>query len=332
MTGVGLAWRWRAAPDGLQPFQPGRDLRAVIDLLESGFGADLEARDRRWLADLSALSGTGPLAGWVMRFFPYADSAFKGYVWYAGGRLVGNASVIHSSDDLWIIANVVTHPDYRRRGIARDLMDAAIEAAQARGARQIQLQVRADNAAALRLYDRLGFWRMNAATLLRLPSPRDAQRLGRPATGWTMIRLGRSTQARARRLLTRIGEIDRGGPTSLAVQAAESGSLLDRLDDWMQGRSRYAWAATAGGELRGLIAAHGMRWQGPHRLDLVVDPAWAGRVEAPLTDVALAALARHARFEIEAEVDAGRTTVIDTLIQAGFRGARTLERLALDLD
>jgi ribosomal protein S18 acetylase RimI-like enzyme len=332
MTSISVLDRQRSVPDGLSGFRPGRDLQEVISLLEAGFGDDLEARDRRWLADLSAVSGAGPLFTWLTWFVPPGNQAFKGFVWHVNGRLVGNASVMRSGEDLWIIANVVTHPDYRRRGIARGLMEAAIEAARASGARQIQLQVRADNAGAQQLYKRLGFWHMNAATALRLPNASESRRLGVPADGWTLVRTGSSTRARARKLLARAGEVNRGGPTGLVAQAIEHTGPLSRVDDWMQGRRRYAWAATAGGEFRGMIAAHGMRWRGPHRLDMVISPTWQGRVEATLVDVALTALSRHPTFDIEAEINASRPEAIDALVRAGFQTIRTLDRLALDLE
>ncbi len=331
MTSVSILDRQRTVPDGLSAFQPRRDLAAVIELLETGFGDDLEARDRRWLSDLSALSGAGPLFAWLAWLVPPGDHAFKGFVWYDSGRLVGNASMMRSSDDLWIIANVVTHPDFRRRGIARALMEAAIGAARARGAHQIQLQVRADNAAAQHLYVGLGFWHMNAATALRLPSAAGSVRLGVPANGWTLVRSGKSTRGRARRLLARAGDLDRGGPAGLVVQAVDHVSLWDRLDDWLQGRTRYAWAATAGGEFRAMIVVHAGHWHGPHRLDMVVDPTWQGRVEATLVDAGLAALARHPGYEVEAEIHADRSAAVDALVRSGFRVIRTLDRLALDL-
>jgi hypothetical protein len=239
---------------------------------------------------------------------------------------------MRSGEDLWIIANVVTHPDYRRRGIARGLMEAAIQAARDCGARQIQLQVRADNAGAQRLYERLGFWHMNAATSLRLPQAVGIRRLGVPAEGWTLVRTGSSTRGRARQLLARSGEINRGGPTGLVAQAIEQTGITHRLDDWMQGRTRYAWAATAGGEFRGMIAVHAMRWRGPHRLDMVISPTWQGRVEATLVDVALDAIGHHPSFDIEAEINASRPEAIDALVRAGFHTVRTLDRLALDLE
>jgi ribosomal protein S18 acetylase RimI-like enzyme len=48
-------------------------------------------------------------------------------------------------------------PAQQRRGVGRDLLAAAIEAATERGARRLTLRVLATNAAARRLYSSMGF-------------------------------------------------------------------------------------------------------------------------------------------------------------------------------
>ena len=55
------------------------------------------------------------------------------------------------------INGVAVDPAYRRRGIARALLDAAIDEARSRGARRLTLRVFAPNAAARALYDAAGF-------------------------------------------------------------------------------------------------------------------------------------------------------------------------------
>ena len=334
MTGteIGAFNHLYTGPDGLARFNPGRDLRPVIELLELGFGDDLEARDRRWLAELNVLAGAGPLLNWMAQLFPPARGALSGFVFYADGKLVGNASLMRSSSDVWVVANVVTHPDYRRRGVAARLMDATLDSARARGARQIQLQVRSQNDAAQTLYRNLGFWRMNAASTLRLRSPGAARTLGVTPSGWSLYRPGFGDKEQIRRLLARAGEIDRGGPAGLVMQYYERQRVVDALDDMLAGRKRNAWAAMAGGEFRALMVAQAQGRQPPHRLDLVVDPFWEGRVEAPLLDAAMQSLKGQAPYEVEMEVDVRRGDLLAALSATGFRVIRTLDRLALDLN
>lgn len=55
------------------------------------------------------------------------------------------------------IQNVAVHPRHRGCGLARHLLDRALEDGVDSGARSAQLEVRAGNAVALRLYASLGF-------------------------------------------------------------------------------------------------------------------------------------------------------------------------------
>jgi ribosomal-protein-alanine N-acetyltransferase len=55
------------------------------------------------------------------------------------------------------VNNVASHHDYRRIGVGRSLMEAAIDEAGRRGAMHVLLEVRASNVAAQLLYRDLGF-------------------------------------------------------------------------------------------------------------------------------------------------------------------------------
>lgn len=55
------------------------------------------------------------------------------------------------------VNNVASHQDYRRIGIGRSLMEAAIDEARRRGVVQVILEVRASNESAQLLYRSLGF-------------------------------------------------------------------------------------------------------------------------------------------------------------------------------
>jgi ribosomal-protein-alanine N-acetyltransferase len=55
------------------------------------------------------------------------------------------------------VNNVASHRDYRRIGIGRSLMEAAIDESRRRGVAHVILEVRASNEAAQLLYRELGF-------------------------------------------------------------------------------------------------------------------------------------------------------------------------------
>ena len=56
--------------------------------------------------------------------------------------------------------SLATQPDARGKGVGSSLLDACAEFAQRRRCRALRLEVRADNVAAIRLYERLGYQRI----------------------------------------------------------------------------------------------------------------------------------------------------------------------------
>lgn len=62
--------------------------------------------------------------------------------------------------DLGLIGHIVSiavHPDYRKRGLGRFLMEKAEEELKRRGCRRVFLEVRVSNTPAIKLYQRLGY-------------------------------------------------------------------------------------------------------------------------------------------------------------------------------
>jgi ribosomal-protein-alanine N-acetyltransferase len=72
------------------------------------------------------------------------------------GRLVAYINFWTVHDEVHVL-NLATHPECRRRGLARRLIEHAVEIGLARGAREVTLEVRRSNEAAIALYKRSGF-------------------------------------------------------------------------------------------------------------------------------------------------------------------------------
>ena len=66
---------------------------------------------------------------------------------------VGSQSVEGEAD----MMNVAVHPEYRRRGIARMLINELMDALAKQGVHSLALEVRDSNAPAIALYEQLGF-------------------------------------------------------------------------------------------------------------------------------------------------------------------------------
>ena len=79
-----------------------------------------------------------------------------GFVCLEDGRAVAYGGMMLAPDEAQV-TNIATHPDFRRRGLAREVTGALIREAQQRGLEQIVLEVRASNEGAIALYRALGF-------------------------------------------------------------------------------------------------------------------------------------------------------------------------------
>ena len=66
---------------------------------------------------------------------------------------IGSQTVLEETD----MMNVAVHPDFRRQGIAEALVNGLVEHLKAMGSRCLTLEVRASNAPAIALYEKLGF-------------------------------------------------------------------------------------------------------------------------------------------------------------------------------
>ena len=66
---------------------------------------------------------------------------------------VGSQTVLDETD----MMNIAVHPNYRRRGVAKQLVERLVETLKQRGSRCLTLEVRASNEPARKLYEKLGF-------------------------------------------------------------------------------------------------------------------------------------------------------------------------------
>lgn len=137
-----------------------RDLPAIADLIELCFSSTLDPEGRSFIDQMRRNGRDSSFLNWAPRVIETVSLPLSGFVWENNGRVVGNVSLIPFSkrgQKIFLIANVATHPDFRRQGIARELTTAAVNRAREKHAQAIWLHVRDDNPGAIRLYNELGF-------------------------------------------------------------------------------------------------------------------------------------------------------------------------------
>ncbi|GAB4573884.1 MAG: hypothetical protein Kow0077_17720 [Anaerolineae bacterium] len=105
-----------------------------------------------------------PVIRVLQAFLPPVRDLMRGFVWEADGQPVGMVNVTRQGGSTnWLIGNVAVLPAYRRRGIARQLVSAAVDLARSKGAERIVLDVVRGNEPAIQLYERLGFTRFSGS-------------------------------------------------------------------------------------------------------------------------------------------------------------------------
>lgn len=82
----------------------------------------------------------------------------RAWVYEEAGQVTANAVLLYRANSAQArLYSLVVHPDHQGRGIARALLETVEHAAAARGCNRLSLEVRTDNAPALRLYQKAGF-------------------------------------------------------------------------------------------------------------------------------------------------------------------------------
>jgi ribosomal protein S18 acetylase RimI-like enzyme len=144
----------------LRPLNILHDLPQVADLIELCFESTMDDDGQSYVQQMRKASKDQDFLRWAGRVMESTSMPLAGYVWEEGGKIIGNVSLVfqvHQGRKLALIANVATHPNYRRHGIGRTLTERGMLGARQKGAREIWLQVRDDNPTAIRIYADLGF-------------------------------------------------------------------------------------------------------------------------------------------------------------------------------
>ncbi|MBN1200270.1 MAG: GNAT family N-acetyltransferase [Anaerolineae bacterium] len=162
-----------------RPFKLPADLSVMADLIppcfqypENEAWSIQEDEVENWVDTINGIRRIWPLFRLIQLIVPPMRDAMRGFIWEEDGKAVGLCNVIRKGfTDQWLIGNVAVLPDYRRRGIARQLVQACLDYARGRGSEVIVLDVLAGNVPAYSLYEKLGFEHYSGETQLLYDSP-----------------------------------------------------------------------------------------------------------------------------------------------------------------
>lgn len=330
-----------SARNGIRPFEIGRDLRPVAELIADAFATELDERGAAALREMRVMSRLGGLLNFVNMGGGEMDDFFGGFVWEEDGKIIGNITVQRADKygARWQIANVAVSPLWRGRGISRKLMETALEHARARGGKWAVLQVYAENKIAYPLYQRLGFEVVGGVTDMEAPrapkgvAPPSLPNL-RPFVGGDWLQLYDLANSQSGGQAQWWRPLRRGDFQP---------SIEEQLGEWLWktvGRRRLFRTAIlpantpAGRSATRLEAAAILtveRWSGPHKLQLWVRPTWWGSWEQGLVDWALNLLSPYPVWKVTTSIPHDFEAARNALGARGFKPLRTLLTMKLDV-
>ncbi|HTP10030.1 MAG TPA: GNAT family N-acetyltransferase [Anaerolineae bacterium] len=319
-----------ATARGLRPINSMRDLVSITTLIENAFADDMDASGR---AHMREMRWMGTLFGWMDWLASPGQGLMPGYVWVEDGHIVGNVTVrkLSAFGHGWMIGNVAVAPDWRRRGIARQMMDASIELVRHNHGEWIALQVRSDNDAACKLYQTLGFVETGEMVYMDCRAPGEYW-----AKKPTQITGGRLRPARASDMSQLYALAQSFIPDSIRWAEPVYRSFFDmsmerNLADWFSGE-RHVWRVVESVDhLCGAALLEIKRRKRWARLHLWIVPAHDGEYEEALIDNLLAEIPHSIDLmaaRLPGEAVGGRIA----LLTRGFREVRALTSMKLTLN
>ncbi len=318
----------------IRPLDIRSDLDGMGELMAVAFADDATTVGTDLLAEVRMLKKLVPVVLILRRVSEAFRHTFDGFVIEDQGSFVSLVVTGRSGakSKRWEIGNVATLPDYRRRGLARRLVDRAIEHAKTHGAEMCLLEVRAENIPAYQLYHSQGFEHYDSTTVMKLENLPAVQSL--PADGFTM-RPMKYGEWRSRYELARLEtppEVQAFLPVSEAefhVSALQQ--LVEPVVKITQKIDIYRWAFEKNGQLVGTLslAARRARAKVPHELSLRVLPQHRQALTEPMLTLALQTLGSYPRQITRTQIRTSYTDQIETFKKYGFEEIEVTHRLGL---
>jgi len=142
-----------------------QDIDPIMKVILEGFQYpenpqwSIQADEREGIVDtIKSMKRIYPLYALLGKFSADMRDLYHGFLYVEDNRLVGIVTYSRrSGSQEWFIANVTVIPAYRRRGIARKLVQAALQHIQIRYGKRAILDVIDGNFPAYTLYQELGF-------------------------------------------------------------------------------------------------------------------------------------------------------------------------------
>jgi ribosomal protein S18 acetylase RimI-like enzyme len=149
----------------IRPIQLPSDFAALSDIILASFlypeneTWSVQSDEKEQLVDMiKNLARLWPLIRGIQLLSPSLRDLLVGNIWEQDGKPVGTTILSRrGSTDVWVVGTVAVMPEARRKGIARQLVEAGIELIRSNEGEKVLLSVIDGNVPAYSLYESLGF-------------------------------------------------------------------------------------------------------------------------------------------------------------------------------
>jgi len=310
---------------GLRKINPNSDIPQLVELLQLVFGNEFEGEGQQVFRSLGRPSNPN----FLWRFDPLMVKLAPGFIWEVNGRIVGNVTLVYTrSRYRYLAANVAVHPQYRRQGIARKLMQAVVNDVMGRGGKTIALQVVRGNQAAVDLYGSMNFISIGSMTTWQssVSSLRTA---------------GNTSESLLHPLPTKrcreAYDLDREAldpklywPEPLTMDTYHRG-LLRRFSDFINGRKFDTLILNDDKNNIIGLANLASEWGRTHQMSIRIHPQWRGQLERSLLDGAIMRAKSLSRRNLQLIHPADDELMNMLLPIANFKRQRTLTHMQLEI-
>ncbi|MFX0115426.1 MAG: GNAT family N-acetyltransferase [Candidatus Hodarchaeota archaeon] len=319
----------------IRPLSIRRDHEGLCDVIELSFKEDLEEIGMDFREELGSLKKIEPLLRFLGLFSKSMRHIIGGFVYEDQGQIISTVFVNKRGMDAsqWIIRNLATHPDYRRQGLARELIKTAVEHAASHGAEVCTLEVRSDNTSAYDLYRNQGFTHFDSLITLKLEKFPEVEVV---ATEEYMIHEKKKIkQADAYDLAVRATPAEVAEFLPVNKKQFSEPRFLGWIEPIFMKFLRFVehnFVAELDGKIVGAVRFNGRRTKkGVYGMNILIDPAHREKVTEPLLKLALSTIKKYPERNTIVTVRTSNNELLALLRRYDFEKIEENHRLGLKL-
>ena len=289
----------------LRPLNIKKDFEELIPFYDQIFEKELSAKGASVRAMLSEMKTLMPILRFMGIFSKNYRHALDGFAYENNdGKIVSTVNIGYSGN-FWEIAMVATHPDYRRRGLAKKLIFESLDHAKKHNAEMCVLEVLEENEPAYKLYRNLGFQHFDTQAKLKLESSKLSSITQQELPpGYSIKTRKRDKQTgndmfELEERATPQSVLDYSPINKIKYQKPFLVKLLRPLVKILIRLKNFSWTIHYDDNLVGMLFTKiGRSEDSCHDMELIIDPEHSKELTQPLVNYALNHIKENTTFDL----------------------------------